>query len=308
VSGQHHKSRVGWVYGPRPRGTCTGCHQSKVIDTHGLVVAHRNPDAPTRRCPGSNDPPEESAMPEPDQAPEPVPPSTYMAQFVTAAQTFTASVATVRAAMSEAMRAFNGLHTAMQQAGLLDGPGLCDGCDRTDQPVTATDDGRALLCPDCTRVGSLPVEPQRTPALQQLDTDWARPSESCPTCWPRACDPNRSECHRHTPTPEETTAVLAQALDIPSEAITGPSPDGLPDHWTGAAPITGAYMSPFRTPADPPHTHQPGCRHHGPDPGRGPIQYPHRVPRTQEDIYGPVPTQTQPNAPQPEPERGDETS
>jgi hypothetical protein len=34
-------------------------------------------------------------------------------------------------------------------------------------------------------------------------------------------------------------AVMAKAWDIPAEAITGPSPDGLPDHWTDAAPITG---------------------------------------------------------------------
>jgi hypothetical protein len=30
-----------------------------------------------------------------------------------------------------------------------DEPMLCDGCDRTDKPVEATDDGRALICPDC---------------------------------------------------------------------------------------------------------------------------------------------------------------
>jgi hypothetical protein len=34
-------------------------------------------------------------------------------------------------------------------------------------------------------------------------------------------------------------AVMAKAWDIPAEALTGPSPDGLPDHWTDAAPITG---------------------------------------------------------------------
>lgn len=35
---------------------------------------------------------------------------------------------------------------------LIDGmasPGMCDGCGRVDQLVTATDDGRALACPNC---------------------------------------------------------------------------------------------------------------------------------------------------------------
>jgi len=30
-------------------------------------------------------------------------------------------------------------------------------------------------------------------------------------------------------------AVMAKAWDIPAEALTGPSPDGLPDHWKDAA-------------------------------------------------------------------------
>jgi hypothetical protein len=33
--------------------------------------------------------------------------------------------------------------------GLLAEPGLCDGCDRTDAPVKASDDGRAQFCPTC---------------------------------------------------------------------------------------------------------------------------------------------------------------
>lgn len=45
-------------------------------------------------------------------------------------------------------------------------PGLCDGCDRTDQPVTATDDGRALVCPTClpfANAGQPPTDPGPTP-------------------------------------------------------------------------------------------------------------------------------------------------
>lgn len=94
-------------------------------------------------------------------------------------------------------------------------PHLCDGCGRTDRPVTATDDGRALACPDC-----LP-----------------------------AANANIAADHEHGP-------------DCVRHGCPNPTSPPIPDPAT--------YNSPFRTPNDPPHTHQPGCRHHGPKPATQP--------------------------------------
>jgi len=44
--------------------------------------------------------------------------------------------------------------TPAQRAAIVLTPGLCDGCDRTDSPVTASDDGRAQFCPDCLPVAN----------------------------------------------------------------------------------------------------------------------------------------------------------
>lgn len=178
--------------------------------------------------------------------------ATRMARFVEAAQKLPPAMAAVRAAMTEAFRAFHGMHTAMQQAGLLpeDEPGLCDGCDTVTQ-VTATDDGRAQLCASCMRVLNNPNiafeanrPPERTPALQQLAT-WHRvdcdkncggactqggdatkfvppiprhPSQrvhanSCATCWPRPCDPTRSMCRRNPNARSDEEATLDGATD-----------------------------------------------------------------------------------------------
>lgn len=92
-----------------------------------------------------------------------------------------------------------------------DTPHLCDGCGCTDRPVTATDDGRALACPDC-----LPAANANIAADHEHGPDCVRHGCPCPTAPP------------------------------------------IPDPPT--------YISPFRTPNDPPHTHQPGCRHHQPAP------------------------------------------
>jgi bacterioferritin-associated ferredoxin len=123
--------------------------------------------------------------------------------------------------MTDAMRSFHELHTAMQSAGMLDEePHLCDGCDRTDHPVTASPDGRALLCPDCQARLAAQEEPARTPALQQLAT-WHAPD----------CDKQCGGTCTHG-----AAEIIANAVGVPVEAITGPSPDGLPDHWRDAAP------------------------------------------------------------------------
>jgi len=146
-------------------------------------------------------------------------PATRMARFAEAAQRFAGSIVTVRAAMTDAMRSFHELHAVMQSAGMLDEPSLCDGCDRTDHPVTASPDGRALLCPDCQVRLAAQEEPARTPALQQLAW-WHR--EDCDKGCGGTCT--------------DGAAAIANAVGIPVEAVTGPSPDGLPDHWRDAPP------------------------------------------------------------------------
>jgi hypothetical protein len=175
--------------------------------------------------------------------------STRMARFVEAGQYVANAMTNVRTAMTEAFRALHGMHAAMQQAGLLpeEEPRLCDGCDRTNQTVTATDDGRALLCPDCMDAINNPTSAmeRNAPALQQLATFHHVD-----------CDKNcGGTC---TTLPPQLATHLAQALDIPETAITGPSPDDLsfPDHWTQAAPVMGTHQVI-------PHA-----------PGRGPIRYP----------------------------------
>lgn len=42
---------------------------------------------------------------------------------------------------------------------------------------------------------------------------------------------------KHAADRDAAVAAIAEAFDIPAEMLTGPSPDGLPDHWTGAAPL-----------------------------------------------------------------------
>jgi hypothetical protein len=65
VSGQHHR-RVGWTYGPRPRGTCRGCQESKVVGNNGLIVRHRQRVAgqlTLHGCPGGGQPAAEQHQP-----------------------------------------------------------------------------------------------------------------------------------------------------------------------------------------------------------------------------------------------------
>lgn len=178
--------------------------------------------------------------------------ATHMARFVQAAQKFAGSIVTVRAAMTDAMRSFHDLHAAMQQAGLLDEPSLCDGCDRTDHPVTASPDGRALLCPDCQAKLAAQEEPARTPALQQLTT-WHTPD----------CDKQCGGTCTHG-----AANIIANAVGVPVEAVTGPSPDGLPDHWSDAAPITGKHAEPTDLEVT---AHIPSYTEYIPQ--RGPIEY-----------------------------------
>lgn len=97
--------------------------------------------------------------------------ATRMARFVEAAQKLPPAMAAVRAAMTEAFRAFHGMHTAMQQAGLLPEdaePGLCDGCDTVTQ-VTATDDGRAQMCDSCKRAMANAAQEEAARALCPID-------------------------------------------------------------------------------------------------------------------------------------------
>lgn len=123
---------------------------------------------------------------------------TRMARFVEAAQKLPPAMAAVRVAMTDAFRAFHGMHTAMQEAGLLPEDAetdLCDGCDRADQPVTATDDGRAQLCASCMRMllkeqREVDQPPERAPALQRINPTFHRVDcdKNCDgTCtqWPK---------------------------------------------------------------------------------------------------------------------------
>lgn len=143
--------------------------------------------------------------------------ATRMARFVEAAQGVAGAMFTVRTAMTGAFRAFHSLHSAMQAAGLLpeEEPHLCDGCDSTEHPVTATD-GRALLCPSCTRIlkdQSIPLETNQPGGRhhvprQELETApryAQQASDSCPTCWPYICDTTRSMCRRRPLDAEQTT-------------------------------------------------------------------------------------------------------
>lgn len=264
MSGRHHQ-RTGWTYSRRPRGTCTGCNIGRSLDTHGLVVAHRarrDGRVTAGRCPGSTQPPKEAAMTEPPTEP---PPATRMAHFVEAAQRFAGTMAELRQAMTGALRAFNHLYAVMQHTGLLDEPSLCDGCDRTGQPVTATDDGRALLCADChanlrnPRYMAAAQQPEHAPALSQLATwhhvdcdkncggtctqerptsppqapgSWLPdtpdqtpgpdPVDSCPTCWPRPCDPSRSLCKRYTYIHQRPTVRTQHDLYSPVHDTANP--------------------------------------------------------------------------------------
>jgi hypothetical protein len=188
---------------------------------------------------------------------------TRMAQIVQAAQGAATQMVEARLAMTNAMRALHNLHTAMRHAGLTD-TDICDGCDTVTQ-VQATDDGRAQLCASCTRVAAnaeAETRARQAAALQQLATF-------------HHVDCDRQNCDGTCTQERPDTAQLAHALDIPEAAITGPSPDGLPNHWTGAAPITGEHQAiPYAQ-------------------GREALGYPHTSPRTWDDLHGPVPDELQ---------------
>jgi hypothetical protein len=183
-------------------------------------------------------------------------PATRMARVIEAAGELATQFATFRASLQGTMQSLHHLHTAMKVAGLLpeeEEPGLCDGCDTVTQ-VTATDDGRAQLCASCKRIAAnaqtIWAELRSTPALQQLATfhhvDCDGTDRTVGGACGGACTQGRNATQfipdptgtwqpdPHALTPDATQ--LAAALNIPEEAITGPSPDGLPDHWTDAAP------------------------------------------------------------------------
>lgn len=70
MSGHHHK-RVGWTYGPRPRGICAGCNIGRTLTKSGLVIKHRqrvNGKPGIYLCPGSMKPPQEAQSAAPEQA------------------------------------------------------------------------------------------------------------------------------------------------------------------------------------------------------------------------------------------------
>lgn len=201
MSGEHHQ-RTGWTYGPRPRGLCTVCRRSKVIDTHGLVVAHRSPDKPVYICDGGRKPPDPEAVvmqldnqevivteprwcvvkhfppwanrwltcgsmlkpdgkcgrydhdqPEENAVPETKPPMPVV-ELAASIEAFLAAFALFRARMQDAIDAGEKVCALVKDtdmAGAAQADRLlmtCDACDATAE-VTATDDGRALVCATC---------------------------------------------------------------------------------------------------------------------------------------------------------------
>lgn len=162
--------------------------------------------------------------------------ATRMARFVEAAQKVAGSIAVMRDALQDGMRATAELYTAMKVAGLLpeEEPHLCDGCDSTDHPVTATDDGRALLCPSCHRIlkdQSVPLEASQPGGRHQRDSvcpldgqplEEVRMEDGKPTVYVHAGGithldrlPDLEEARQHE------VARLAEALDIPPGMICG---------------------------------------------------------------------------------------
>jgi len=173
MSGRHHQ-RTGWTYGPRPRATCNYCLTSQVIDTHRLIVTHRlkiGGKTTVTRCIGSQRPPVEDAMPE-------TPPSSNLT-----------NLQDVHTAMANAIQAFRALAAAMKTAGLT-----AEDDSEQEHADTREHLARALDIPQAALTGPSPDGmPDHWTDAAPLTVNLI---DSCPTCYPRACDTSRSECHR----------------------------------------------------------------------------------------------------------------
>lgn len=137
-------------------------------------------------------------------------PATRMTRVLTAAGDLANQFADFRRTLQTTLQALHRLHTAMRAAGFLpedgqpDDPEDTPGRHAADISVTAEELAKALDIPQALITGP---SPDGLPALVAFDP--ARPSQSCPTCWPRACDPARPMCRRNP----DVTQAMPQVAD-----------------------------------------------------------------------------------------------
>lgn len=150
---------------------------------------------------------------------------TRMARVIEAAGILAHEFATFRASLQSTLRAVTGMHAAMKTAGLLP---------EGDQPDPHTSRGRHAVDMEAARQeaierisGALDV-PQALitgPGPDGIPDSWvtlagraagktSAMAESCPTCWPRPCDPSRALCRRN---PDVTQTLPAVQDDDPNE-------------------------------------------------------------------------------------------
>lgn len=208
MSGHHHR-REGWTYGPRPRGLCRACLIERTVDTHGLLVTHRwrhtSPQG-GQRCPGSRE------KPMPDDVANPVNPADRCA--------------TCRHERWRHRTIRPGEHECTEYAVVPDC--ACEGVFVEPTPAS-------LLLEHLTRFGHA-MTAFRTQAnaviqaaaqLHATLRDGGYLDDSPETQGAADINPEVAR--------EAAVEQLSQALNIPQDAITGPTPDGIPDSWVTVA-------------------------------------------------------------------------